>query len=188
MQQWQLDYFAHKLKEIKQSLLEEIGREGMGKHTSLRESIQELSLIDNHPADVGSELFERSKDLSLHEKRLKNLQEVNDALSRIKEGSYGLCARCGQEIEMERLEALPQALYCFTCKSLLEDLAGEDSKFQRPVEEENLYPPFRQKLTGESDSGISGDDTWQQVARYGTASSPQDTPEEEGLAETEREK
>ena len=48
------------------------------------------------------------------------LTEVEYALHRIAEGSYGLCDNCGQSIEPARLEALPQATLCLNCKTLRE--------------------------------------------------------------------
>ena len=77
MPELDLNYFSRLLQKEKEELLESDAFEGIGVHTSFRESIQELSLLDNHPADIGSELFERSKDLSLHEKRLNTLKEIN---------------------------------------------------------------------------------------------------------------
>lgn len=54
---------------------------GLGE--SMSSSIEELSSYDNHPADLGTEMFERSKDLSLRENAKLRLAEVNEALHRI---------------------------------------------------------------------------------------------------------
>lgn len=52
--------------------------------------------------------------------RLENqITEVNKALKRIKEGSYGVCTNCGKSINPERLEALPYAEHCINCQRLL---------------------------------------------------------------------
>jgi DnaK suppressor protein len=48
------------------------------------------------------------------------LQNVENALSRINEGSYGECANCGNEIETKRLEAVPWARHCLECQELME--------------------------------------------------------------------
>lgn len=171
----ELDYFSRLLQQEKDSLLSFMAQEGMGKHVSLKDSIAELSLIDNHPADTGSELFERSKDLSLHEKRLRNLQDIESAQERIANGGYGFCLRCTQQIDRERLESLPSAAYCLKCKEELER-ADKEGK-NRPVEEYLLYPPFKRTfLDGKSFIGYDGEDAWQEVARYGSSDSPQDVP------------
>jgi len=169
-------YFRHLLQQEKESLLTFMAQEGMGKHASLKDSTKELSLVDNHPADLGSELFERSKDLSLHEMRLRKLQEINMALERIAEGTYGRCLACGNKIENKRLKALPYARYCISCKKLREEQELQEN-YERPVEELNLYPPFKRSfLDGKDYTGFDGEDAWQAVASYGTADSPQDVP------------
>lgn len=169
MPELDLNHFSNLLQKEKELLLST--DEGMG--VSLRESIQELSLIDNHPADTGSELFERSKDLSLHEKRLSTLREIDDALHRIELGEYGVCTRCGRQIEKERLEAIPYTPYCFACRQVREREAEKKEKSDRPVEELNLSPPFKRTFL-EDNSWYDGQDAWEQVAEYGTASSLQD--------------
>src|SRR5699024_9723026 len=54
-----------------------------------QESLGELSNYDNHPADTGTELFERGKDIALHQHREKELEDINEALHAIEEGTYG---------------------------------------------------------------------------------------------------
>lgn len=169
MPELDLNHFSNLLQKEKELLLST--DEGMG--VSLRESIQELSLIDNHPADTGSELFERSKDLSLHEKRLSTLREIDDALHRIELGEYGVCARCGRQIEKERLEVIPYTPYCFACRQVREREAEIKEESDRPVEELNLSPPFKRTFL-EDNSWYDGQNAWEQVAEYGTASSLQD--------------
>ena len=67
--------------------------------------------------EEATESFELEKRLAL-EKRLKdNLVEVEHALHKFEEGSYGLCDVCGQAIDPARLEALPQASLCLSCKT-----------------------------------------------------------------------
>lgn len=169
MPELDLNHFSNLLQKEKELLLST--DEGMG--VSLRESIQELSLIDNHPADTGSELFERSKDLSLREKRLSTLRKIDDALHRIELGEYGVCARCGRQIEKERLEAIPYTPYCFACRQVREREAEIKEESDRPVEELNLSPPFKRTFL-EDNSWYDGQNAWEQVAEYGTASSLQD--------------
>ena len=173
-----LDYahFNRLLQQEKAALLQDVGEEGRGRHSSLKDSTGELSLIDNHPADTGSELFERSKDLALHENRLKTLDEINRALERLDRGVYGRCVVCGREIGRERLEALPYAACCRRCQTRQEESSREEDA-DRPVEESVLAPPFlRTFKDGQDYTGFDGEDAWQKVARYGTSSSPQDVP------------
>src|SRR5690242_3914796 len=76
------------------------------------ESVSELSSLDQHQADVGSETFEREKDISILEQVEAELADVDHALRRLEEGTYGICEACGEAIEPERLEAMPAARFC----------------------------------------------------------------------------
>jgi len=77
------------------------------------ESVGELSPIDQHQADAGSETFEREKDFSIRDQVDRDLQAVQDAFGRIDRGTYGRCATCRMPIPEERLAAVPTARFCF---------------------------------------------------------------------------
>ncbi|HBG01949.1 MAG TPA: hypothetical protein DDW87_10310 [Firmicutes bacterium] len=133
----------------------------------------ELSTYDNHPADLGSEMYERSKDFGLLQTTRQQLAEIEEAQDAIREGSYGFCRNCGQAIPEKRLLALPGTLLCIRCKREQED---QDLN-NRPVEEELLAPPFGRTFTDEEDSVIfDGEDAWEAVERYGTSSNGGQTP------------
>jgi len=70
----------------------------------------------DHMADQGSATFERELDMTFEENERDLLEEVRTALARIDAGTYGTCARCGAEIPAARLEAVPTASLCITCK------------------------------------------------------------------------
>jgi DnaK suppressor protein len=76
--------------------------------------------VGNHVADDATEVFTRERNLALRSNAEDLLAQVDAALDRLAEGSYGTCARCGQEIATERLEALPYAIYCISCQSQVE--------------------------------------------------------------------
>ena len=76
------------------------------------ESLGELSSYDQHQADVGTETFEREKDLSILEQVEAELADVEHALRRLDDGTYGTCEVCGKAIPDERLEAMPAARLC----------------------------------------------------------------------------
>lgn len=79
---------------------------------SERESVGELSNSDQHPADMGTETFEREKDLSILESLERELRELDGAIRRVDDGTYGRCEACGSAIPEERLEAQPAARFC----------------------------------------------------------------------------
>jgi RNA polymerase-binding transcription factor DksA len=76
------------------------------------DSLSELSAYDQHQADVGTETFEREKDLSILEQVEAELADVEHALRRLDDGTYGTCEVCGKPIPEERLEAIPTARLC----------------------------------------------------------------------------
>ncbi|NLM51865.1 MAG: hypothetical protein GX197_03465 [Firmicutes bacterium] len=153
------------LEKMKQKLLEQISlTEGLQEHKGLREATAELSMVDNHPADLASENYERAKDLSLHEKNRLILEKVEEALARIEAGQYGRCKNCGKPIPEERLKAVPYTELCLACKKEAEEAT---ENFTRPVEELILWPPFSRTYMGENDyTGYDGEDAWQDVDLY----------------------
>lgn len=70
---------------------------------------EELADYDQHPADTGSDTFEREKDLSILEQLENELAEVEAALARVEDGTYGIDENTGDQISPDRLEALPTA-------------------------------------------------------------------------------
>jgi RNA polymerase-binding transcription factor DksA len=79
---------------------------------SAQDSVGELSSFDQHQADLGTETFEREKDLSFLESIEAELTDVEHALRRLDDGTYGVCEACGKPIDEERLEAVPAARFC----------------------------------------------------------------------------
>jgi DnaK suppressor protein len=71
-------------------------------------------------ADTGSKTFEREQEISLAHSILERTAQVERALERLDEGSYGWCERCGNAIPVERLAAFPSATLCVSCKQLEE--------------------------------------------------------------------
>lgn len=174
-----LEDFRQRLLAEKQELDERIDGLNQGLNQSMSDSIGELSVYDNHPADIGDELFERGKDLSLRDSAKIQFHNVERALEKIDNNTYGLCDKCGKPISLERLEALPSANLCFNCK---DDEAVPD-RTPRPIEEEVMRPPFGEQRyisydrkfgDGDNQPAFDGEDSWQAVARFGSADSPQD--------------
>src|SRR5690242_2514020 len=73
------------------------------------DQLGELSGYDQHPADQGSETFEREKDLSILEGLESDLAEIEAALQRLDDGTYGVDEVTGEPINPDRLEAVPTA-------------------------------------------------------------------------------
>jgi RNA polymerase-binding transcription factor DksA len=73
------------------------------------------SYYGNHLADTATDTFEDEKALALEAHLTGLLSQVDEALARAANGTYGLCSQCGQPIAPERLEALPYATTCVSC-------------------------------------------------------------------------
>ncbi len=78
------------------------------------------------PADMSVIDVNQEIALRLGERESQLVADIDQALLRIKEGSYGICARCGKVIEERRLEALPTARFDANCQALIEAANGED--------------------------------------------------------------
>lgn len=89
----------------------------------LREQLRELEAsadirqwsdggFDDDAADTGAATYERERAQSLANHSRKLLTQIEDALARMDDGSYGVCQRCGEPIGLARLEALPYATLC----------------------------------------------------------------------------
>jgi RNA polymerase-binding protein DksA len=68
-------------------------------------------------ADVASDDVDRKMIEAIGTQDLKRLKTIDSALTRIKQGKYGLCVKCGKRIPKDRLEAIPYALMCIECKT-----------------------------------------------------------------------
>ena len=84
----------------------------------------ELSTVDQHPGDNGTETFELEKTVSLLEQMEDELQEVEAAFQRVEAGTYGICQTCGRPIGDERLDAMPAARFCVEDQARAEREAG----------------------------------------------------------------
>lgn len=98
-------------------------REALLAQTVLLDATQVVGMwrdsgYDDDYADTGSATFERERAQSLALNARRILVQIEDALKRMDEGTYGSCERCGNTIEPERLEALPYATLCLVDKQL----------------------------------------------------------------------
>jgi YteA family regulatory protein len=164
------------LHELHLQLLEEkISMEQLLDHnrntglpTSFIQTWNDLSTYDNHPGDMGTELFERSKDLALYEQCESLLEQVDDALARMAYWDFGLCLTCHQPIPFERLQSIPTTQYC------VQHVPDPASFHERPSEEDFLSPPFGRTSLDDhvEETQFDGEDAWQIVASWGNSNSP----------------
>jgi RNA polymerase-binding transcription factor DksA len=79
-----------------------------------------LSHMPIHMADLGSDAFEQENTLNLLANEQERLGEIGDALDRVKQGKFGRCEECDEEIAKVRLKELPWARYCVACARKME--------------------------------------------------------------------
>jgi len=94
-------------------------------NTSQRKGVKnengDLSSYSTHQADQGTDADSQEKEVYMLENQQDKLKEINQALKRIYEKSYGLCEMCGCLIEEGRLKIVPFATMCIKCKTTEEE-------------------------------------------------------------------
>jgi DnaK suppressor protein len=114
-----LDRIKHELELERQRLITAI--HAVNHTASLEDETGDLSIgSDDHMADSATDTFMRELDDGLEENAEHLLEEVEHALLRLEEGTYGTCSVCGKEIPAERLQAVPYATLCIEHKRALE--------------------------------------------------------------------
>ncbi len=110
-----------KFIEKEKKILEEERVQVLEELEHLREFMQ--TEVDVEPDEGDAEIFEREKNAALISVMENKLKDIEAALRSIEKGSYGICERCGQPIELERLEVKPDATLCVKCQEEVERLA-----------------------------------------------------------------
>ena len=113
MQASELNYFKEILESRKKQIEENL--------SSVNLELNELSGIDlkdegDHAAVNNNSMIESA----IYEQQLQELKEINNALSKIKNGGYGICEMCEDEIGFQRLKVKPHAVYCIDCREIVE--------------------------------------------------------------------
>ncbi|WP_053218802.1 TraR/DksA C4-type zinc finger protein [Virgibacillus senegalensis] len=123
MEQEKLKHFKQLLLKMKEEAQEELGINTDSYNLDKEypdDSIGEFTNYDNHPADLGTEMFEREKAATLNAQTRERLSEVEHALDKIDKGTYGYSESSGKPIPEERLEVEPTARY------LVEEVDGNN--------------------------------------------------------------
>jgi DnaK suppressor protein len=97
-----------------------LGNVSIMEHETLQRERSDLSNMPIHMADAGTDNYEIENTLGLMDSERKLLGQIDEALQRIEDGTYGVCAGDGHTIPRQRLDAIPWAKFCVGCASLLE--------------------------------------------------------------------
>jgi RNA polymerase-binding protein DksA len=114
MDQEFIERIREKLMGIKSELILNLTA-GNADFKQIVEGLDPKDLVDSASDDIDRKMLE-----ALGTQDMKRLKLIDSALTRIQQGKYGLCIRCGKRIPRDRLEAIPYALMCIACKSLEE--------------------------------------------------------------------
>ena len=108
------EHFRKRLEEEKARLEHAVGFLERDNSGSIADELGEVndSATDNHLADTATATFDRELEEGLEEGAQQTLDEINAALQRIEDGTYGTCEMCGKPIGAERLEAIPWTRLC----------------------------------------------------------------------------
>jgi len=170
-------YLLEQLKENHDGVLDDM-HQGLPAGYNVTED-SELSRYDNHPADAATELFDAEMQSALRFNQENIIKEIDEALNRMKAGTYGTCESCGNEIESERLEIIPYARNCVKCERLREKEMEFDrvsKSGHRPVEEDVLEKEMRGDYLHDpyGDEPFDGKQALEEVLSFGSSDSPPD--------------
>ncbi|MCP3028295.1 hypothetical protein [Halobacillus sp. A5] len=107
----QLAHFKQQLEKMKEEAEDNINQYLKKQDQSSSDYEGELSSVSDHPGDLGTVQHEREKEQTLYEQSKERLMDINDALDRIENGTYGISEKSGDPIPLERLEAMPAARF-----------------------------------------------------------------------------
>lgn len=123
MNKKQLAHLEQRLLAERARVMKELGYYGETFNASLQSSDGDLSSYSFHMADQGTDTMEREKQFLFASQEGRYLWHVNEALRRLygSPDTFGTCHTCAQAIAFDRLDALPHARLCITCKEKEED-------------------------------------------------------------------
>lgn len=123
MNKKQLAHLEQRLLAERARVMKELGYYGESFNATLQSSDGDLSSYSFHMADQGTDTMEREKQFLFASQEGRYLWHVNEALRRLYSSpeTFGTCHSCGQSIAFDRLDALPHARLCISCKEKEED-------------------------------------------------------------------
>ncbi|MDZ4722601.1 MAG: TraR/DksA C4-type zinc finger protein [candidate division Zixibacteria bacterium] len=109
------------LLQKKKEMLDEMGIVNPGGNANQKEASGDISSYSYHMADQGTDTMDREMAFMFASKSGRLVYHIDQALLRIKDGSFGICTVCNKPISTARLEAVPHARLCIGCKSAEEE-------------------------------------------------------------------
>ena len=117
MRKTELQRFRKMLQEEKDRVMRSLAQhEKIIKHTDDQSGVESGKAHSNHMADQGSDEYQYETTIKFANTEGRYLYNIEEALSRIEDGSYGKCQDCGKPIALPRLKRLPYTRLCIECK------------------------------------------------------------------------
>jgi len=110
------DEFARLLVEERKRLIEELSEIEQHQIKTEEKPVADVAGYEDDLVDVATETFEREKELAIESNVQGMLKMVEEALQRVRSGTYGICVGCGKPIDSNRLRAIPYTRLCIKCK------------------------------------------------------------------------
>jgi DnaK suppressor protein len=117
-----------KLEHFKQLLLTELRRHAQYVNQDQAAALDAAGDDAKESADLAMRDENEEMALKLGDQESQMVADIDQALLRIEEGSYGICARCGRAIDERRLEAVPTARYDANCQTAIEAAKGKNAR------------------------------------------------------------
>ena len=152
MNEAKLNFFRRKLINEKRKIIESINKRHMKEFGATDAYYTELSNYDNHPADIGTEVFMMEQDKGFKNKLNDNVYEIDESLEDIKNGTYGICNNCEKKINENRLKLIPYVKTCIDCSE-------EVQTFNKPDEASSVS-----RILEEASIQYDREDTYQEIA------------------------
>ncbi|NLY46657.1 MAG: molecular chaperone DnaK [Tissierella sp.] len=152
-------YFYNRLLEERDNVKKSLEHLGRAPNGSMDVYYSELSGYDNHPADMGTELFMKEQNNGMEDKLKTTMMEIEESFEDMNHDRYGICKGCHKEIKEERLELIP---YLKTCLECSEELATPEIYNQRTESiSENYFGTIKR-----DHAYFDGEATLQEVFQY----------------------
>lgn len=172
------ELLAEKKKEVEHTLEQ---MKDMGSpHQTDADQYSELSHYDNHPAELGSDLFQVEMNNALLVHQEARLKDIDEAMQRLENGTYGRCRLCGKDIGTERLDIMSEASLCIDCA---DDKAADVAEMKSNAESVENELHVKRYLDAWDDAEFEGHDQLNDVLKYGSSDSPQDFSQNRDMEE-----
>lgn len=123
-------YFKSKLLQEKEKQIKSLNNREKEKDETMELLDSELSSYDNHPADIGTEVYMMEQEKGFKQQIINIIEKIDNSLEDIEKGTYGICNNCDKIIKEERLELIPYTKTCLKCSQETNNRENEDKKYE----------------------------------------------------------